>query len=39
MRLRRPHPVVVRIVVAVVVFLPFVFFLHDLAYASFVAPR
>jgi hypothetical protein len=39
MRLRRPHPVVVRIVVAVVVFLPFVFFLHDLAYASFVATR
>src|SRR5437667_2500813 len=29
MRLRRPHPVVVRIVVAAVVFLPFAFFLHD----------
>ena len=38
-RLRRPHPVVVRIVVAAVVLLPFAFFLHDLAYATFVAGR
>lgn len=39
MRLRRPHPVVVRIVVAAVVFLPLAFFLHDLAYRAFVPPR
>ena len=38
-RLRRPHPVVVRIVVAAVVLLPFAFFLQDLAYAAFVAGR
>ena len=38
-RLRRPHPVVVRIVVAAVVFLPFAFFLHDIAYRAFVPPR
>ena len=38
-RLRRPHPVVVRIVVAAVVLLPFAFFHHDLAYATFVAGR
>ena len=39
MRLRRPHPVVVRIVVAAVVFLPLAFFLHDVAYRAFVPPR
>ena len=38
-RLRRPNPIVVRIVVAAVVLLPFVFFVHDLAYAAFVASR
>ena len=38
-RLRRPHPVVVRIVVAAVVFLPLAFFLHDVAYRAFVPPR
>jgi hypothetical protein len=30
---------VVRIVVAAVVLLPFAFYLHDLAYAAFVAGR
>ena len=39
MRLRRPHPVVVRIVVAAVVFLPLAFFLHDVAYRAFVSAR
>ena len=38
-RLRRPNPIVVRIVVAAVVLLPFAFYLHDLAYAAFVAGR
>jgi hypothetical protein len=38
-RLRRPHPVVVRIVVAAVVFLPLAFFIHDVAYAAFVGAR
>jgi hypothetical protein len=38
-RLRRPNPIVVRIVVAAVVLLPFAFYLHDLAYAAFVASR
>jgi hypothetical protein len=38
-RLRRPNPIVVRIVVAAVVLLPLAFFLHDLAYAAFVANR
>jgi len=38
-RLRRPNPIVVRIVVAAVVLLPFAFYLHDLAYATFVANR
>src|SRR5204862_4749275 len=38
-RLRRPHPIVVRIVAAAVVLLPFAFFLQDLAYAAFVAGR
>jgi hypothetical protein len=38
-RLRRPNPIVVRIVVAAVVLLPFAFFLHDLAYAAYVANR
>ena len=35
-RLRQPHPVVVRIVIAAIVLLPIAFFLHDLAYAAFV---
>src|SRR5436853_138292 len=34
-RLRRPNPIVVRIVVAAVVILPFAFYLHDLAYGAF----
>jgi hypothetical protein len=38
-RLRRPNPIVVRIVVAAVVLLPFAFFVNDLAYAAFVAGR
>jgi hypothetical protein len=38
-RLRRPNPIVVRIVVAAVVLLPFAFFVQDLAYAAFVAGR
>ena len=38
-RLRRPHPVVVRIVVAAVLLLPVALFLHDLAYRAFVAGR
>src|SRR5919204_6536828 len=36
-RLRRPNPIVVRIVVAAVVLLPFAFYVHDIAYAAFVA--
>ena len=35
-RLRRPHPVVVRIVIAAVVFLPIALFAHDAAYRAFV---
>jgi hypothetical protein len=38
-RLRRPNPIVVRIVVAAVVLLPFAFYVFDLAYAAFVAGR
>jgi hypothetical protein len=38
-RLRRPNPIVVRIVVAAVVLLPFAFYVNDLAYAAFVAGR
>jgi hypothetical protein len=38
-RLRRPNPIVVRIVVAAVLLLPFAFYVHDLAYAAFVANR
>lgn len=37
-RLRRPHPVVVRIVVAAVVLLPLALFAHDAAYRAFVHP-
>jgi hypothetical protein len=37
-RLRRPHPVVVRIVVAAVVLLPIALYLHDAAYRAFVKP-
>lgn len=37
-RLRRPHPVVVRIVVAAVALLPVALFLHDAAYRAFVGP-
>ena len=35
-RLRRPHPVIVRIVIASVVLMPFALFLYDAAYRSFV---
>lgn len=35
-RLRRPHPVIVRIVVAAVVLMPFVLFVYDAAYGAFV---
>lgn len=35
-RLRRPHPVVVRFVIAAVVLMPFALFLYDLAYRTFV---
>jgi hypothetical protein len=37
-RLRRPHPVVVRIVVAAVLLLPVALYLHDAAYRAFVRP-
>ncbi|HEV8655139.1 MAG TPA: hypothetical protein VGR85_06475 [Candidatus Limnocylindria bacterium] len=37
-RLRRPHPVVVRIVVAAVMLLPVALYLHDAAYRAFVRP-
>jgi hypothetical protein len=37
-RLRQPHPVVVRIVIAAVLFLPLAFFAHDMAYRAFVHP-
>jgi hypothetical protein len=37
-RLRRPHPVVVRIVVAAVVLLPVALYLQDAAYRAFVRP-
>lgn len=37
-RLRRPHPVVTRIVVAAVLLLPLAIYVYDLAYAAFV-PR
>ncbi|HEU5288382.1 MAG TPA: hypothetical protein VFV20_08260 [Candidatus Limnocylindria bacterium] len=37
-RLRRPHPVVVRIVVAAVLLLPVALFAHDAAYRAFVRP-
>ncbi|HEX9435793.1 MAG TPA: hypothetical protein VGA16_01385 [Candidatus Limnocylindria bacterium] len=36
-RLRRPHPVIVRIVTAAVLLLPFGLYLYDLAYKAFVA--
>ena len=35
-RLRRPHPVVVRIVAAAVILLPFGLYLYDVAYKAFV---
>lgn len=35
-RLRRPHPVVVRTVVAAVVLMPLALFVYDLAYRNFV---
>src|SRR5258708_5441423 len=35
-RLRRPHPVIVRIVVVAVVLLPIALFLYDAAYKAFV---
>jgi hypothetical protein len=37
-RLRRAHPVVVRIVVAAVALLPVALYLHDAAYRAFVRP-
>ena len=37
-RLRRPHPVVVRIVAAAVLLLPVGLFLYDAAYRAFVRP-
>ena len=35
-RLRRPHPVIVRVVVAAVVLMPFALFVYDAAYRAFV---
>ena len=35
-RLRRPHPVIVRIVIAAVVLMPFALFVYDAAYRAFV---
>lgn len=35
-RLRRPHPVVVRVVIAAVALMPLALFLYDLAYRSYV---
>ena len=35
-RLRRPHPVVVRIVIAAVLLLPLALFVHDAAYRAFL---
>jgi hypothetical protein len=37
-RLRRPHPFVVRIVVAAVALLPVALYLHDAAYRAFIRP-
>ncbi len=37
-RLRRPHPVVVRIVIAAVLLLPLALFAHDAANRAFVHP-
>ena len=37
-RLRRPHPVVVRVVVAAVVLLPLAFFAHDAASRALIHP-
>ncbi len=37
-RLRRPHPVVVRIVVAAVILLPALLFIHDKLYRALVQP-
>lgn len=37
-RLRRPHPVVVRIVAAAVLLLPLGLYLYDVAYRAFVPP-
>ena len=37
-RLRRPHPIVVRIVIAAVALLPVALYLHDAAYRAFVRP-
>ncbi len=38
MRLRRPHPVVLRIVVAAVLLLPALLFIHDKLYRALVQP-
>ena len=38
-RLRRPHPVIVRIVIAAVALMPLALFLYDVAYRAFVPAR
>lgn len=38
-RLRRPHPVIVRIVIAAVALMPAALFLYDVAYRAFVPAR
>ena len=38
LRLRRPHPVIVRIVVAAIVLLPVLLFVHDKLYRALVSP-
>lgn len=38
-RLRRPHPVIVRIVIAAVALMPLALFLYDIAYRAFVPAR
>ncbi len=38
LRLRRPHPVILRIVVAAVVLLPVLLFIHDKLYRALVQP-
>lgn len=38
LRLRRPHPVILRIVIAAVVLLPVLLFVHDKLYRALVSP-